>query len=269
MNGEYTYVRDPGSTQAGSEVFTYTIVDGDGDTTTATLTLAIPNINTLPSIVSADDTVVDEDTGLKNANADTNPSAGAIRMEPISTGATTAGQIGVDFKSDVPANLANAITLLSRPALDGHSEDPRRADIVFMLESGVLVWPSEGGGRPLVEISITGVMSGPGAGQADLSTYEVDLSRAGPASDPNSEDTVSLNGVSFLILSDSNNDHATGTFDVHIVDDVPTAAVSDRGVPGITLDESAVAARGRARRCGYRISWGLTGAMRAIWISRK
>ena len=123
----------------------------------------------------------------------------------------------------------------------------------------MLVGRPEGGGDPLVEISITGVTSGPGAGQATY-TYEVDLLGAVQHSDPNSEDTVSLNGVSFQI-TDSNNDHATGTFDVHIVDDVPTAAVSDRGVPGITLDESAAGTDSRTAICR-------TASRATPWTSR-
>ncbi len=60
-NGEYTYVRDPGSSAAGSEVFTYTIVDGDGDPTTATLTLAIPNIDHTPTANTPAAVMVDDD----------------------------------------------------------------------------------------------------------------------------------------------------------------------------------------------------------------
>ena len=70
-NGEYTYVRDPGSTAAGSEVFTYTIVDGDGDPTTATLTLALPALNKPPT--AADSSVhVSEEGLLPNGIPDSN-----------------------------------------------------------------------------------------------------------------------------------------------------------------------------------------------------
>src|SRR5690606_38318411 len=42
-DGEYSYVRTPGTAGGVDDVFTYTLSDGDGDTDTATLTISIGN----------------------------------------------------------------------------------------------------------------------------------------------------------------------------------------------------------------------------------
>jgi VCBS repeat-containing protein len=238
-DGSYTYTRYDNAVTGGTDVFTYQLTDGDGDTDTATLTITVPNINTTPSIVSADDAIIDED-GLPGANSDSNP----LQVDPDETASTGdasfEGQIHVDFKTDVPGDLTTAIALVDTTALDGQLETLDGKDIVFALESGVLVGRPDGGGDALVTIAITGVTAGSG-GNATY-TYEVNLlgpvQHAGGTELTSAEDSVSLTGVTFEI-TDSNNDHATGTFDVSVTDDVPTASLSDRGVPGITLDESA------------------------------
>ena len=67
------------------------------------------------------------------------------------------GQIHVDFKTDVPGNLTNAITLVDTSALDGQLHDLDGTDIKFALEGGVLVGRPDGTGDPLITITITGV----------------------------------------------------------------------------------------------------------------
>ena len=101
-------------------------------------------------------------------------------------------------------------------------------DIKFALEGGVLVGRPDGTGDPLITITITGVTRSLAATQP-IATRSICWARS---SIPirTAKTSVSLNGVTFTI-TDSNGDHATGTFDVTVVDDVPTAALSGEGAP--------------------------------------
>ncbi|MCL6730724.1 DUF5801 repeats-in-toxin domain-containing protein, partial [Sphingomonas hankyongi] len=241
-DGNYTYTRTDFSTETGgNDVFTYQITDGDGDNDTATLTISVPGIpDTVPEILRASDALVDED-GLQNANVDSNP----LQTDPDETdsteSATDTGSILVDYKSDVPGNLLSAIHFINPSSLNGQLETPDGTPITFTIDgSGHLV--GSDGTNDVIVISITGAT--PGSGGQVTYTYEVDLlgpvQHLGGTELTSSEDTISLTGIQFEI-TDSDGDHASSSFDVAIVDDVPTAGTPDtEGLPTLVVDESPV-----------------------------
>ena len=241
-DGNYTYTRTDFETETGgNDVFTYQITDGDGDSDTATLTISVPGIpDTVPEVIRASDSVVDED-GLQNANVDSNP----LQTDPDETdsteSATATGSILVDYKSDVPGNLLSGIHFINPTSLNGQLETPDGTPITFTIDgSGNLV--GSDGTNDVIVISITGAT--PGSGGQVTYTYEVDLlgpvQHLGGTELTSSEDTISLTGIQFEI-TDSDGDHASGSFNVAIVDDVPTAGTPDtEGLPTLVVDESPI-----------------------------
>jgi len=90
-DGEYSYVRNPGTAGGVSDVFTYTLSDGDTDTDTATLTINIgndvPTIGAIPA-AGGEDTQVYE-AGLL-ASRGTGESAGSDSTKPTMADGTIA-----------------------------------------------------------------------------------------------------------------------------------------------------------------------------------
>ena len=90
-DGEYSYVRNPGTAGGVSDVFTYTLSDGDTDTDTATLTINIgndvPTIGAIPA-AGGEDTQVYE-AGLL-ASRGTGESAGSDSTAPTTADGTIA-----------------------------------------------------------------------------------------------------------------------------------------------------------------------------------
>ncbi len=219
-NGDYTYVRDANSSEAGSEVFTYTIVDGDGDTTTATLTIAVPNVDSTPQIGEAANLTVDED-GLPLGNSDNGGTLPSIEQDHGGS-VTDSNTVNVDYGNDVPADLAGAIALVDSAGLDTQLTQGGEP-ITFSLIGGDLVGQVNGAGPAVVTISLTTAVAGSGGNV----TYGYAVTLAGQVDQTlgdNNESGITLSGVQFQV-TDSDGDHAAapGSFDVTIYDDVPSA----------------------------------------------
>ncbi|PWE18606.1 hypothetical protein DDZ18_03100 [Marinicauda salina] len=167
-----------------------------------------------PLIVSTDDANNDED-GLGEG------------------GNVSGGGINVDFGSDGPADSGELV--LSAPGLDGQLT-AGGAPVTFTVdENGDIVGSANG--EEIIRISITGSTTNPD-GTVD---YEYTVTLSGPVDhpDPNSDDDVTLTGVT-VTATDSDGDTASGTFDIVINDSVPAAAddpatQSEEGAP-ITID---------------------------------
>ena len=210
-DGTFTYTPIPGET--GTVQFQYTLTDGDGDVATATVVLTLGD-DSVPSVL-ATDTVVDED-GLVDANVDENPLLGT---ETDSTeSATDSGTITVQYGNDTPADLLAAITL-SDAGLDAQL-DALGADVTWTLSGNGLTLTGASGGTTVLEIEITGATDN-GGGEV-VYDYTVTLSEELTHLVNDNEDSLVLNDVGFTV-TDSDSDSQSGSFDVTIVDDVPTA----------------------------------------------
>ncbi len=217
VTGQFTYTPNAGA--EGADSFTYTITDGDGDPSTATVTLNLA-ADSVPSIQSTNLTV-DED-GLGGANADATPVLQPSPTEVTGTGlATASGTATVNFGADKPANLAGSITLLDTAALDNQLYTVDNNPVTFALVGGVLVGSSNG--NEVIRIEITGAVNGAGAGEVVYS-YSVTLLQPVRHATPGLEDTAVLSGVQFRV-TDSDSTSSTGSFNVTILDDVPSVDV--------------------------------------------
>ncbi|WP_184143709.1 DUF5801 repeats-in-toxin domain-containing protein, partial [Shinella fusca] len=215
-NGNGTFTYTPGAGEQGTVTFDYTIKDGDGDTSTATVTITLAQDSTPLVTVNNPVAVVDED-GLTGANADGNP----LRPgEMASTGsASYTGTITVGYGHDVPGTPLNAIKLLTT-GLDGQL-DALGGHVTWALSSNGRTLTGSVGGITVVTIAITAA-SGPTTAGAVTYTYQVTLAEEVKHLAANGENTFTLSNVAFTV-TDSDNDTAPGSFNVQIVDDVPTA----------------------------------------------
>ena len=227
-NGVFTY--DPAPGEEGDVSFTYTVVDGDGDEVTKTITIHLGE-DSNPLVGPTENLIVDED-GLAGANVDNDPLQGNPGETNSTESATDSGQVTVSFGQDVPANLLNSIALLDSGALDGQLVDLDGNPVTFALVGGELVGTANG--VEVMVISITNAVAGPGAGQVTY-TYEAELLQPVQHADVgNNENTDLLSGVQFQV-TDSDGDQATGSFNVTVVDDVPSIDVTQTNETGVTL----------------------------------
>ena len=221
-NGEYTYVRDADSKEAGTDTFTYTLTDGDGDQSQATLTITLPDINSVPEIGRAASLSVDED-GLPAGNSD----EGQVNPTEADHGGnvTDSSTVVVDFGNDRPANTADAIEFVNPSSLNGQLTQ-NGEPITFSIDgSGNLIGQVNGTGPAVVTISFTTAVNG--SGGTVTYGYQVTLSDNVDQAYPNGdqlENGITLTGVQFNV-TDSDGEHAAtpGSFDVVIYDDVPSA----------------------------------------------
>ncbi|MGE4452321.1 beta strand repeat-containing protein, partial [Castellaniella sp.] len=97
-DGEYSYVRNPGTAGGVSDVFTYTLSDGDADTDTATLTInignSVPTIGTIPAAGG-------EDTQVYEAGLLASRGAGESAGSDASKSTVADGTIGFTSKDGV------------------------------------------------------------------------------------------------------------------------------------------------------------------------
>ena len=227
-NGVFTY--DPAPGEEGDVSFTYTIVDGDGDEVTKTITIHLGDDST-PLVGPTENLIVDED-GLAGANVDNVPLQGNPGETDSTESATDSGQVTVSFGQDVPGNLLNSIVLLDSAALDGQLVDLDGNPVTFALVGGELVGTANG--VQVIVISITNAVAGPGAGQVTYS-YEAELLQPVQHADVgNNENTDLLSGVQFQV-TDSDGDTANGSFNVTVVDDVPSIDVTQTNESGVVL----------------------------------
>lgn len=230
-DGTFTYTPNAGA--EGPDSFTYTITDADGDPSTTTVTFDLLK-DSVPNILRIANLTVDED-GLPNANVDAAPLQASPSETDSTESATASGTAVVNFGADVPANLLASIKLVDTGALDGQLKTLDGVDVVFALESGALVGRS--GGAEVIRIEVSGAVLGPNPGDVTYS-YSTTLSQPVKHVASGSEDSVTLNGVTFEV-TDSETDTATGSFNVTVVDDVPSLNVTkgeDAGVVLVTQD---------------------------------
>jgi large repetitive protein len=234
-NGDGTFTYTQGAGETGDIFFRYTITDGDGDVSDALVKITLIE-DSVPVVKSTTNLEVDED-GFKGANVDANP----LQASPAETDSTesltdTSGRAIVNFGSDVPLDLASAITLLDSPTLDGQLETLAGQPVTFELVAGELVGSADG--LEVIRIAITGAVAGPDAGDVTYS-YSVALSQPVKHTNDESENPELLTGISFQ-ATDSDGDPVVGGFDVKIVDDVPSVDVTkDSGEEPILTTQDA------------------------------
>ena len=228
--GLFTYTPNAGAGSDGNltDSFSYRIVDGDGDVSTATVSITLKP-DSAPMVKTVTNLAVDED-GFPAHNPD-----GGTLLHPSETAGSnslsdTSGSAVVNFGNDVPVNLAGSIVLVDLPAYDTQLKTLDGAAVTFALESGALVGRS--GGNEVLRIAITGATAGPLAGDVTY-TYSTTLSQplqhvAG------GEDTVTLSGVTFQV-TDRDADTTTGSFNVAVLDDVPSIDVTKAADAGVLL----------------------------------
>ncbi len=173
--------------------------------------------------------IVDED-GLGNANVDGAPLQSNPGETDSTESATDSGSVVVDFGDDVPADLNASIELVDNGALDGQLVDLDGNPVTFAPNgSGQLVGTANG--VTVMIISITGAVAGPGAGEVTY-TYSAQLLQPVQHADAgNNENSDLLSGVGFQV-TDSDGDTDTGSFNVTVIDDVPSMDVA--GPPSVT-----------------------------------
>ena len=227
-DGTFTYTLTSGA--EGSDSFVYRIIDGDGDTATATVTIELAPDDE-PSVIAASDVIVDED-GLVGANADDGQPG-----EVVSTNsATGTGSVRIEFGNDVPVALAGSLVLNDLSSLDGQVMTTAGEAVTFALQGGDLV--GSAGGEDVLRISLTSAAAVTGTTQVTYG-YEVTLSQSVRHPVAASEDSIMLSGVGFTV-TDSDGSQVSGSFDVTLVDDIPTLTVSDTAIE-VMAGEPAVA----------------------------
>ncbi|WP_434662899.1 retention module-containing protein [Aeromonas sp. NJAU223] len=204
-NGTYTYTLNPGDVDfkaltggsVGSEVFTYTLTDADGDVSTATLTLSIKNdddgvtITNLIPKAQGGDAIVYEDDLL--AGRGTGESAGSDTSKESTT-------VTGDFNISAP----DGVKTLSVGSL-------------LIVNNGVVVSFPQSVTTPLGNtLKVTAY--DPATGLVSYSYTLLDNE-----AHPTANSTNSLYEDFTVTLVDSDNDAASSTLSVQIVDDVPTA----------------------------------------------
>ena len=233
-NDDGTFTYTPNAGYAGPDSFTYTITDGDGDPSTATVYVNVA-ADSEPSF-DAGNATVDED-GLLGANVDANP----LQTGPDETDSTELASQTVNFTvnygNDTPADVDAAIVFINPDSLDGQLTSNGEM-VNFELVGGDLVGTINGGATTVMTIALN-------AGTDNMDgtvsySYTVTLSEPVEHTDPNSEDTELLTGVTIQV-TDSDMSTSTDTFSVTVVDDVLTAvndgniSTQDDNASGVTI----------------------------------
>ncbi|WP_349918330.1 retention module-containing protein [Aeromonas veronii] len=204
-NGTYTYTLNPGDVDfkaltggsVGSEVFTYTLTDADGDVSTATLTLSIKNdddgvtITNLTPKAQGGDAIVYEDDLLSTRGAGESAGSDSSKESTTVTG---------NFNISAP----DGVKTLSVGSL-------------LIVNNGVVASFPQSVTTPLGNtLKVTAY--DPATGLVSYSYTLLDNE-----AHPTANSTNSLYEDFTVTLVDSDNDAASSTLSVQIVDDVPTA----------------------------------------------
>ncbi len=184
-----------------------------------------------PTVVSATGLTVDEDGFVATRNLDEVPAA-SNETDSTESLTDTTGIAKVTFGNDVPlpANLLTSIQLVDTgAALDTQLTTLAGNPVVFAVEVGTGDLVGKDGATEVIRIHITGAsVTNVATGEVTY-TYSTTLSQPvkhaalDGGADDNSENTAVLTGVTFEV-TDKDTDTTQGTFNVTIVDDVPTAA---------------------------------------------
>lgn len=219
-DGTFTYTPDPGA--SGADSFTYTITDADGDTDTATVSLNIAEDST--PLASATDSLLDEDD-LSPLGSDQTPEPAGNQVDE--------GSITVDFSSDQPADLTAAFAFTGGSPATG----PNGEAITYTPSGDGQSLTASIGGVDVFAIAITGTTDN-GGGNVTYD-YEVTLlAEMDHLIGDNGENAFDF--TANYTVTDSDGDPVNDSFDVTVVDDVPSISVDGAG-PELTVDETTLA----------------------------
>ncbi|WP_292327959.1 DUF5801 repeats-in-toxin domain-containing protein [Mesorhizobium sp.] len=142
------------------------------------------------------------------------------------------------FGNDVPVNLATSIVLVDTPALDGQLQTLAGNPVVFALDAGTGDLVGKDGATEVIRIHLTGAtLTNIATGEVTY-TYSTTLSQPLEHANGALENSALLSGVTFQV-TDKDTDTAQGSFNVTIVDDVPSVTVVAASAVKAALDETA------------------------------
>ncbi|TPL69277.1 Ig-like domain-containing protein, partial [Mesorhizobium sp. B2-3-15] len=208
-DGSYSYTRDAGSPGGVNDVFTYTIKDGDGDLAHTTLTIQIadstPTISGLTPDTSGGDATVYE-AGLAARNGEPAGSGefaatGGLGNGDPSEAAT--GDFTITSGDGVKSLVIDGITVIQNGALTGT----------------LSVTTPEGN-----TLTVTNYDAATGKVSYTYTLLDNEQHAAGNGNNALFDNLT-------ITLTDQDNESATGTLSINIVDDVPTASADIGNVP--------------------------------------
>ena len=146
------------------------------------------------------------------ARADENDSTEALAQN---------GTAVVNFGGDAPLNPSTSFALVDTGPLDGQLHTLDGQSVTFALSGGDLLGTVGAGSTEVIRLHIVSALAGPAAGHVTY-TYSTTLSLPVKHANGSLENSITLTGVTFQ-ATDQDGDPIQGTFNVTIVDDVPSA----------------------------------------------
>ncbi|MER9930078.1 DUF5801 domain-containing protein, partial [Mesorhizobium sp. M0093] len=221
-DGSYSYARDAGSPGGHDDVFTYTLTDGDGDASQTTLTISIgdskPIISDLTPEANGGDTVVDE-KGL-----------------PASSGSEGSGEAQDPIAQTDQSEINSGTFTISSP--DG---------ILWLEVNGMVI-----SGAALADSATTPInITTPEGNTLTITSYNAATGEVGYTYTLLDNEhhlaagTDSIFDNMIVTVTDTDNDSASGTLSIKIIDDVPSVtivAASDAGALLTTQDADTIGA---------------------------
>ncbi|WP_143501863.1 retention module-containing protein, partial [Pseudomonas sp. Irchel 3E13] len=194
-DGSYTYTLNPADPDFfnlhgggnGTETFAYTLTDADGDTSTANLVLNITNLNDPVTLTGLDSAGGELSVYEKNLSDGSSPDAGAL---------TQTGTFTISAPDGLQTLSVGGINVISGGVAAG-----------FPQSTTTLLGNT---------LTVTGYNPGTG-----VVTYSYTL--LDNEAHPNAGGTNSLTESFSVIATDTDGSSTSGSIDVNIVDDVPTA----------------------------------------------
>ncbi|MDD0972561.1 retention module-containing protein [Pseudomonas fontis] len=195
-DGSYTYTLNPAGQSFfdlhgggnGTETFTYTLIDADGDTSTANLVLNISNLNDPVTLNGLDATGSELNLFEKNLGAGSSPDAGAL---------TQTGTFTITAPDGLQTLNVGGLNVISGGVASGFPQS-----LTTALGN---------------TFTVTGYNASTG-----VVTYTYTLQESETHPTGNGANNL---GESFTVTAtDTDGSTASGSIDVNIVDDVPTAA---------------------------------------------
>ncbi|CAN7440657.1 DUF5801 repeats-in-toxin domain-containing protein [Devosia sp. LjRoot3] len=221
-NGGFTYT--PGVSEEGTVTFQYTVTDGDSDPSTATVTIELLKDSEPTISVAPTNPALDED-GFISANVDTPlPSLETDGNEAL----TSFGSVTVNFGGDRPVagSLVTAFKFVNPTALNDQLVALDGTPIAFTVSPDGRTLTGKAGLASVVVIHLESAT--PVAPTNAIFAYSAQIlaplqhaSLNGITGD-NTENLLTLSGISFEV-TDADGDSIPSSFNVTILDDVPTA----------------------------------------------
>ncbi|MDQ3144848.1 MAG: DUF5801 domain-containing protein, partial [Pseudomonadota bacterium] len=202
-DGDYSYVRNAGTSGGVTDVFNYTLTDGDGDTSTSTLTIGIGNAT--PD-AGQNPTILLDDDALTNGNP------GGVGDDPNAANlAGTLSGAGGDgaLTFDLQANGA--------PAGFTYVDGPNGSILV------------QQGGTTVLTVTLNAETG------AYTVTQNAPIDHAAGGNENNVDFTIGYT------VTDIDGGSASGSLAINVDDDTPTIGRTDRALPTLTVDETDLA----------------------------